>query len=212
MELENEPIENSKEVVKRIFQKLLERVELIPENWNQSYTYLIGLAVWDIFSNNHEVISPNGKIYDIGSWRGSGSTISEVIHSHFKGKECYDYIDFYMGSVYQAEEVNLIKIYEEIFSLLKILGCDWHYTYPRIYLIDFKNKNAQEQDNLSYNPNNALADEMSNRKRESELKNLQDKLDEDYIDDLEKSKKKPLPNILIAFKNIYGYLPKGCPF
>lgn len=213
MELENEPFENSKALVKDLFHQLLKREDLIPKHWDKPPEYLIGLAVWDIFSNNHEVISSKHKIHHIGSWRGSGDTISDIINEHFREERTYGYLDFYMGSSFQtANELNLEKIYVAIFKLLKSYGCDWHYAHPRIYLIDFGQKSEEDnpkQANLFYNPNEAIEKELERKKKTDELKELQDKLDEDFDKRVAEAQKEPLPQIIKAFKGVYGYLPKG---
>ena len=214
MDLENEPIEKSKEVVKEIFQRLVKNNDLIPKNWKESNVYLIGIAIWDIFSNNHEVISSNNKVYDIGSWRGSGRTISEIINNNFKENESYGYLDFYMGSFCQIEsEINLKEIYKEIFKFLKSFGCDWYYSHSRIYMVDFRDtKEEKSQDNLFYDSNKAVEVELEEKKENENLKELQDLLDEDFEKRLKKSREQPLPEIIVAFKDVYGYLPKGSPF
>lgn len=38
----------------------------------QEFLYILGLSVNDIFSNNHEVIDKDNRIFDFGSFRGSG--------------------------------------------------------------------------------------------------------------------------------------------
>lgn len=213
MDLENEPIDKSKEVVKEIFQRLLSNNDIIPKDWKKSYVYLIGITIWDIFSNNHEVISPNNKVYDIGSWRGSGSTISEIINNNFKENESYGYLDFYMGSFYQIEsEINLKEIYKEVFKILKNLGCDWNYSYPRIYMVDFRDTKEEGQDNLFYDPNKAIEKELEEKKENEKLQELQNLLDEDFEKRLKKSREEPLPDIILAYKDVYGCLPKGSPF
>jgi len=211
MHLENEPIEKSKELVKTIFRKLLEDVDLIPSNCDKPYVYLIGIAIWDIFSNNHDVVSADNKIFYIGSWRGSGSTISEVINHNFKTNESYGYLDFYMGSFYQIDDaVSLKEIYKAIFAHLKDTGCDWFYAYPRMYAIDLnQNKQESTQDNLLYDSNIALENEMKNKERKEKMKAFQDQLDDDFKKRKEKMKKEPLPDIIQAFKSIYNYLPTG---
>jgi len=39
---------------------------------------LVGRCLWDIFSDNHEVLGPDGRIVDIGSFRGAGSFLAEL--------------------------------------------------------------------------------------------------------------------------------------
>jgi hypothetical protein len=37
----------------------------------------VGLCLWDTFSDNHEVIAADGRLADIGSFRGPGAFIDE---------------------------------------------------------------------------------------------------------------------------------------
>src|SRR5580698_7109929 len=37
----------------------------------EEFIQVLGNATWDIFSDNHEVIAEDGKIYDLGSFRGA---------------------------------------------------------------------------------------------------------------------------------------------
>ena len=39
---------------------------------------LVGRCLWDVFSDNHEVIAPDGREVHLGSWRGSGDFIADV--------------------------------------------------------------------------------------------------------------------------------------
>jgi len=218
MEFENEPIEKSKKVVSKVFSHLLKREDLLPEEWDKSFVYLIGIAIWDIFSNNHEVISPHYKVYDIGSWRGSGQTISEIINDNFSENESYGYLDFYMGGFLHVDnDFSLLKIYEEIFRVLKELKCDWNYSFPRTYLVDFKesdsdNEKDNNMENLFYDPNESIEKELAKKKRKEQLNEFQKELDKDFQRRLEKAKKEPLPEIIRAFINVYGYMPKGSQF
>jgi len=87
---------------------------------------ILGDCIWDVFSGNNEVFSNNGWIYHLGSWRGTGSFLSDYIKKfdslHF------DYMNFYMGTqgmnVY-PKEVEFEKIYLYIFKLLKKNKLDW---------------------------------------------------------------------------------------
>jgi hypothetical protein len=44
---------------------------------NDGITELVGLCLWDTFSDNHEVIAADGRLSDIGSFRGAGAFIDE---------------------------------------------------------------------------------------------------------------------------------------
>ncbi|MCF8232478.1 MAG: hypothetical protein K9J27_09850 [Bacteroidales bacterium] len=76
-----------------------------------------GLAVYDMFSNNHEVIGEDGKIYDFGSMRGSGTFIADFFNDNFSdnaGK--YDSMDFFMGTIWINGRGDLTPFYEYIFT------------------------------------------------------------------------------------------------
>lgn len=36
---------------------------------------LLGLCLWDVFSDNHDVIAADGRVVHLGSFRGSAVTI-----------------------------------------------------------------------------------------------------------------------------------------
>lgn len=42
---------------------------------------LVGLCLWDIFSDNHEVIAVDGRKIDLGSMRSSGGFLAEVLNA-----------------------------------------------------------------------------------------------------------------------------------
>lgn len=46
-----------------------------PVQQDDEVTQLVGLCLWDTFSDNHEVIAADGRLADIGSFRGAGGFI-----------------------------------------------------------------------------------------------------------------------------------------
>ena len=38
---------------------------------------LLGLCLWDVFSDNHQVIAADGRVVDLGSFRGSAGVIAD---------------------------------------------------------------------------------------------------------------------------------------
>ena len=55
-----------------------EEVPVVPERECQE---LLGRCLWDVFSDNHEVIAPDGRKFDLGSMRGSGGFLADIINS-----------------------------------------------------------------------------------------------------------------------------------
>src|SRR4029453_12193252 len=87
---------------------------------------LVGMCLWDVFSDNHEVIDAAGRVVDLGSFRGTGGFIADFINRELNARE-YDYIDFYLGTIWVSERVDLTPVYDMIFRRLKTLGLDWNY-------------------------------------------------------------------------------------
>jgi hypothetical protein len=50
-----------------------------PVNEEEEVTELVGLCLWDIFSDNHDVIAADGRLADIGSFRGAGAFLDEYL-------------------------------------------------------------------------------------------------------------------------------------
>lgn len=42
---------------------------------------LVGMCLWDIFSDNHEVIGPDGRVVDLGSFRASAGFLAELVNT-----------------------------------------------------------------------------------------------------------------------------------
>lgn len=42
---------------------------------------LVGRALWDVFSDNHEVTDADGRLFDLGSHRGAGGFLADVLNS-----------------------------------------------------------------------------------------------------------------------------------
>src|SRR5271165_154096 len=62
---------------------------------------LVGQCLWDIFSEGHEVTAKDGRVLDLGSFRGSGGFLADILNLQ-TGADDYDYIDFYMGTIWVA--------------------------------------------------------------------------------------------------------------
>ncbi|MFZ4798585.1 MAG: hypothetical protein ACOYMA_13895 [Bacteroidia bacterium] len=90
------------------------------------FLYAIGLACYDIFSNENEVVDSKQIIYNIGSHRGSASFIAEYINEHFVQEKPFDYIEFYL-SPFIRERASLFEFYKFIFQTINLKKCNWVY-------------------------------------------------------------------------------------
>ncbi len=171
---------------------------------------ILGNAVYDVFSNNHEVISASKKVYDLGSMRGSAGSIADFLNSFFtEYRFNFDYIDFYMGTIFLRERADMTPFYEYVFNKLKEKDCSWKYSFPRVYLLDFKKAKEVDTSPEKYNPEESLLKELERKKEKDKIEKMRQELDDAYLEELEEARSKPLPKVVQAYKNIFGFLPEG---
>jgi hypothetical protein len=186
-----------------------------PIEAEQEMRELVGQCLWDIFSDSHEVVGPDGRVLDLGSFRGSGDFLADVFNRQV-GARHYDYMSFYMGTIWLAQRAELTPVYQMIFRRLRFHRLDWIYHFPRLHAIDFRPlKEALNQKNepewLSYSPSEALAKEVEQQEHDRELAEFRESLDEGYREALEEALHAPPPTTVIAYESIYGCFPRGWP-
>ena len=179
---------------------------------------LIGLCLWDVFSDNHDVIAAAGRIVHLGSFRGSAGMISDFFQGAAGGESDGEdwwndrgegYMDFYMGTSWMVRRADLTPVYRLIFRRLKSLGADWRYEFPRIHIFDFGNYEAD--DSLPYDPSAALQREEDRRKRAAETTRMRKQLDRDASAAMRQARTGPPPPTVRAYQEVYGKFPRGWP-
>jgi len=70
--------DESKPTLDEIRKELAENPKEV--NQYEKFIEIFGSALWCIFSNNHEVVDEKGRVYDIGSFRGSGGFIADFLN------------------------------------------------------------------------------------------------------------------------------------
>ena len=120
------------------FEEFMKDVTAEPVDEPYEIVSIVGDCIWNIFSNNHTVFNENGESYHLGSWRGSGGFIADVINSlQLVPGKSFDYMDFYMGGVFSEERADLTLVYEFIFNRLQAKQLDWAYSFPQMGLVSF---------------------------------------------------------------------------
>ena len=199
-------VEDDKEDVKTLEDFQYDDLNSINEL--EEFIYILGLTVYDIFSDNHEVRGEDGKEYDLGSFRGSAGFIADFINEHFPISGSCDYMDFYCGSIWVRGRANLFPFYQYIFRKLKENGCNWHYSFPRLGIVDLSGVNPKPENPSEYNPEKALTEEIERKQQVSKLK---EELDKMYEDEFEEAKYRSLSPLILAYQDVYGMLPDGHP-
>ena len=121
---------------------------------------VLGMVVWEIFSDNHEVTDAEGKIFDLGSWRGSGGFIADFLNVHFapENTSWFHYMDFY-GGFRGGHDPSLFPLYVYFFQELKAREYVWRYSPPALYLVDLS-PDKPEEDMQNYDPGSALLSDL----------------------------------------------------
>lgn len=96
-----------------------------PVRQAEEATDLIGMCVWDIFADNNVVIAADGRLVDLGTWRGSAAFLDEYLCGLRDSFREGDYLRFYMGTVWIEQRADLTPVYRLIFRRLKAVGADW---------------------------------------------------------------------------------------
>ena len=176
---------------------------------------LVGQCLWDVFSDGHEVVASDGRQFDLGSFRASGGFLADVLNRQ-TGTEQYDYLSFYMGTIWVARRADLTPVYRMIFRRLRARGLDWVYHFPRLYAVDMRPlKEALERQDqpewAGYDPSDALAQEEAELKRDKNLADLRESLAEGHREAAEQAADGPPPATVLAYEAVFGRFPRGWP-
>src|ERR1700687_5764704 len=110
-----------------------------PDETERNIRELVGRCLWDVFSDQHEVIATDGRVLHLGSFRGAGEFLADYLNRR-TGRRQYDYMNFYLGTAapWAYPEGDKTPVYELIFDRLKRRGLDWVYHFPQVHLVDFR--------------------------------------------------------------------------
>ncbi len=170
------------------------------------FQYLLALAVCEIFSNNHQVIDMKGKLYDLGSLRGSGRFLAEFLNMYYPDSiKVYDYLDFYCTYSFIEHRSDLSPLFEYVFQKLKSRDINWIYAVPEVFLIDFSGEQGLETE--SFDPHRDVLEGQYNELIQQRI--------EHALEDINRSLKKQVlsqtPVIVSSYIKTYGEFPKGWP-
>lgn len=174
-------------------------------------TELVGLCLWDVFSDNHDVIAADGRVADIGSFRGAGAFLDEHLT---RGQDSWregDYLRFYMGTIWISRRADLTRVYAMIFRRLRSLGADWVYHFPELYLTELALNDPGAEQSTSYSVSESAAAELNAQKRRAETARLRAEIEEMNVRAREEAMDRPPPATVRAYRQVYGRDPRGWP-
>jgi hypothetical protein len=184
-----------------------------PVNAREEVTELVALCLWDVFSNNHDVIAADGRVADIGSFRGAAGFLVEYLTGSNDDLWSMDYCRFYMGTIWISDRADLTPVYAMIFQRLKTLGADWEFHFPQLGIVDLSplREALEKQKPEEYSPSEAFGKEQEERERQAELERFRAELAEGNAQARRDAMDHPPPATVSAYQTVYGHDPKGWP-
>jgi hypothetical protein len=194
------------------FEDVRKEYEPSPVEQDAEVTELVGLCLWDTFSDNHEVIAADGRLADIGSFRGAGAFIDEHLTSGGDWWREGGYLRFYMGTIWIRGRTDLAPVYAMIFSRLKAESADWVYHFPQLGLVELPSKDDDQAPSApGYSVSQGAVAELNARRRREEVEKLRAELEEGNARAREEAMDREPPAIVRAYRQVYGRDPCGWP-
>lgn len=174
---------------------------------------LVALCLWDVFSDNHDVIAADRRVADIGSFRGAAGFLVEYLTGPNDDLWNMDYCRIYLGTIWISDRADLTPVYAMIFQRFKALGADWEYHFPQLGLVDLSplREALAPPKPEEYSPSGAFGKEQEERERQAELERFRAELAEGTAKARRAAMDRPPPATVTAYQTIYGCDPKGWP-
>jgi len=184
-----------------------------PVNVREEVTELVALCLWDVFSNNHDVIAADGRMADIGSFRGAARFLVEYLTRSNDDLWSMDYCRFYMGTIWISDRADSTPVYTMIFHRLKTLVADWEFHFPQLGIVDLSplRETLEKQKLEEYSPSEAFGKEQEERERQAELERFRAELAEGSAQARRDAMDHLPPATVRAYQTVYGRDPKGWP-
>ncbi len=199
-----------------------------PETDADELGRLLGQCLWDVLSDNHELILPDGRVRHLGSFRATAGIIADFFHQREPGPDVLpfgpdgkfditkldmSYCEFYMGTSMIHHRTDLSPIYRYIFQRLQAIDCAWQYTFPRLGVVRLEKPESPgdppEWEN--YDPVAALAAQEKKKEDDAQFAKMQADLEKSYRESLEAAKLQPPPKNVLAYEAVFGHMPAGWP-
>lgn len=166
----------------------------------------------DVFLDNHDVTAADGRVVDIGSFRGAGAFLDEHLtrrQEHWSHEG--DYMRFYMETIWIARRADLTPVYAMIFRRLRALGADWQYHCPELYLWELEPGDLRVEQPAGYSVSESAAAELQAQKRRTDTGRMRAEIDQLNAQARERALDEETPATVRAYRQVYGRDPRGWP-
>jgi hypothetical protein len=171
---------------------------------------LVGMCVWDIFSDNHDVLGADGRLVDLGSFRTAAEFIAGRMSRDLRHSP-YDYLDFYLGPALVRRRADLSPVYRTLFRRMRALGLDWIYCFPRLRLVTIRDPAEDDVPIEKYDPSDSIRREEERRREAEDFAKLEADLEEAHLEAVREARRSKPPPIVRSYRDEYGRLPRGWP-
>lgn len=182
-----------------------------PVNVDEEVTELVGLSLWDVFSDNHEVIAADRRAIDIGSFRGAGAFLDEHLTRDEDGWHRDDYMRFYLGTIWISRRANLAPVYAMIFRRLRALGGDWVFHFPQLYMTELQPAEPRGGQPATYSVSESALAELKAQKRDAETARFRAEIEEANAQVRDEALDREPPATVRAYREVYRRDPRGWP-
>lgn len=182
-----------------------------PVDQDEEVTELVGLCLWDVFSDNHDVIVADGRVADIGSFRGAGAFLDEHLTRDQDGWREGDYLRFYLGTIWISRRADLAPVYAMIFRRLKAMDADWVYHFPEVGIIELTPPGDTDNSDKRYSVSQSAVAELEAQQRRAEVERFRAELREANARAREEAMDQPPPATVRAYRQVHGRDPRGWP-
>jgi hypothetical protein len=183
-----------------------------PVDQDAEVTERVGLCLWGTFSDNHEVVAADGRLADIGSFRGAGAFIDEHLTRDRDGWREGDYMRFCMGTIWIGQRADLAPVYTMIFSRLRAVGADWVYHFPELGIVELPSRDEEPAPSApGYSVSQSAVAELNAQHRRAEVQRFRAELEGAKARAREEALDREPPATVRAYRQVYGRDPRGWP-
>lgn len=189
---------------------------------------LVAQCLWDVISDNHDFILPDGRVQHMGSFRATAGIIADFFYQRAPKPDelpiaadgSFDftkldmsYCEFYMGTSMIRHRTDLSAIYRFIFERIKAIDCAWQYSFPRLGVVRLAKPDNEggKPEWENYDPGASLAEQEKKKEDDAQFAKMQADLQKSYEESVEEARSKPPPKTVLAYEAVFGHMPSGWP-
>jgi hypothetical protein len=165
---------------------------------------LMGLCLWDVFSDGHVVVAGDGRAADFGPFCESSNFLDQYVGGEIcsSGRKCFG---FSWGTHTLAKRADLTGVFAMIFRRLRSAGAEWVYRG----WADFVISHTRHEWASAPSPVEPVS-RVANRKREED-DGRRRKVDTMIARAQEWIRNRPTPATVRGHRMAYGRDPRGWP-